>query len=232
MPEGKKVLLIDDSPMMLAMEQSFLEELPCSILTATAGPEGITMALEHRPDVVVLDKEMPGLEGHHVLHVLRNTPELVAVPVILVTARVTDSEMDRFINMGLTDFIMKPFEPDEIQLKVARALGLSDRKRLSFLVRLKAQDRTSHGRAMDLSTTGIRIECSDLFQVSERVSLRFYLPLNQILVKVTSVVVRQIPGSAESIPRLGLQFEDLDDLAKQAIEETLRGDERASSSTQ
>jgi len=111
------VLVVDDEPTILEVVGRYMEHAGYETLRAADGPEALRLAAEHRPDLVVLDLMLPGIDGIEVMRQLHEAPG-ARIAVILLTAR--GEESDRLIGLrrGADDYVVKPFSPKEL---VARA---------------------------------------------------------------------------------------------------------------
>jgi DNA-binding response OmpR family regulator len=116
--ESKRtVLVVDDEPTILEIVARYLERSGFGVRQATDGPEALRQADLHRPDLVVLDVMLPGLDGIEVLRRLHERPGR-RVAVILLTAR--GEESDRLVGLrhGADDYVVKPFSPAELVARV------------------------------------------------------------------------------------------------------------------
>jgi two-component system KDP operon response regulator KdpE len=115
---GKKVLVIDDDPELGRLVDTILRPLEVTIFQAYSGTEGLKKSYELHPDLVILDIMMPDIDGFDVCLRLR---ELTSVPILMLTARATESDMIRGFKVGVDDFVKKPFNKNELEARV-RAL--------------------------------------------------------------------------------------------------------------
>lgn len=115
---GKKILLIDDDQDLGKLVDTILQNMDITLYQAFTGPEGLKKCYEIHPDMVILDIMMPGMSGFEVCSRLR---EMSSVPVLMLTARVSDSDLLHGFSVGVDDFIKKPFNKNEFQARV-RAL--------------------------------------------------------------------------------------------------------------
>lgn len=116
------VLIIDDSPEALDLARVRLLPEGLSIITASNGDEGLSMALASPPDLILLDLHMPGRDGFEVLSELRNHALLSHVPVIILSAEEDVKTMARGLDLGAVDFVRKPFNAFELRARVRAAL--------------------------------------------------------------------------------------------------------------
>ena len=117
------VLIVDDSPTEVHVLKTMLEKNGYSVLSATSGEQGIAVAKERKPDLVLMDIVMPGLNGFQATRQLTTNPETTHIPVIIVTTK--NQETDRVWGMrqGAKDYLTKPVSEQELIGKVRAALG-------------------------------------------------------------------------------------------------------------
>lgn len=118
MVKRAKVLLVDDSPPVLAQEKAFLEKTGVEIFTAASGPEAIKKIHMAKPDLVFLDLMMPEMGGDAVCRFIKKDPRLANVTVIIVTAKTDEQTMQACFSCGCDAFVKKPFSADEILNKL------------------------------------------------------------------------------------------------------------------
>ena len=120
----RTVLLIDDEPdIREVVELSLGSVAGWEVLTASSGADGVELASAQRPDVILLDVMMPGLDGPATLDVLRGRDETRAIPVLFMTAKAQAGELTRYASLGVAGVIPKPFDPMTLSDRVAAALG-------------------------------------------------------------------------------------------------------------
>ena len=117
------VLVADDSMTVLAMVSARLERAGYDVVTATRGDEALRLAQELRPRLVVLDVEMPGLDGVEVARQLRADESLAGMLIILLTAHTEAEEVASGLAAGADDYLTKPFSPQELQARIEQLLG-------------------------------------------------------------------------------------------------------------
>lgn len=117
------VLIVDDSPTEMHVLKNMLENNGFQTLTAASGEEGIEIAKAQKPDLVLMDVVMPGLNGFQATRQLTRGAETASIPVIICTTK--DQETDRVWGMrqGATDYIAKPIGEVDLISKVKSALG-------------------------------------------------------------------------------------------------------------
>jgi DNA-binding response OmpR family regulator len=117
------ILVADDDPDIQSLVVLRLERSGYRVIRASDGAEALELALTEHPDLAVLDIMMPKLDGCEVTRSLRSNPETANMPVILLTARVQDGDVSRGLEAGATDYVKKPFSPQELGARVASLLG-------------------------------------------------------------------------------------------------------------
>lgn len=117
------VLVADDDDDVLALVVRRLERDGYEVITARDGAEALRLAQERMPDLAVLDVMMPQLTGYQVTQQLRQDPATERIPVILLTARVQETDVSRGFDAGADDYIKKPFSPQELRSRVQAVLG-------------------------------------------------------------------------------------------------------------
>lgn len=113
------ILVVDDEPAIVRLVRARLQADDYAVITAANGEDALKLVADERPDLVVLDVMMPGMDGFEVLQKLRTTTQ---IPVIMLTARVSDASKLRGLHGGADDYMTKPFNPDELSARVATVL--------------------------------------------------------------------------------------------------------------
>ncbi|MBR8833383.1 MAG: response regulator [Stigonema ocellatum SAG 48.90 = DSM 106950] len=120
----KQVLIVDDEERIRELVQACLEDLGgWDTLTAASGQKALKIAQTEPIDAILLDVSMPDMDGFVVYEELQANSVTQTIPVILLTAKVLQSDRDRFAQMGIAGVITKPFEPTAISSEVAEILG-------------------------------------------------------------------------------------------------------------
>jgi two-component system phosphate regulon response regulator PhoB len=117
------ILLAEDDPDILHMVSFKLRRAGFDVLEAVDGFATLQVAREQRPDLVLLDVRMPRMDGIAVCRELRAAPHTERVPIIMLTARARPQDREQAYAAGATDYIVKPFSPRELVLRVEAALA-------------------------------------------------------------------------------------------------------------
>lgn len=141
--DSGSILIVDDDPVVVQVLGKMLSDLG-HVRFALSGPQGVQMAREVHPDVILLDAEMPGMSGYEVCHALKTDPDLWSIPVIFITQHDdADSEL-RGLEAGAVDFIGKPPRPQLVSARVRTHLRL---KQMSDELRRNANTDSLTGAA-------------------------------------------------------------------------------------
>jgi diguanylate cyclase (GGDEF)-like protein len=116
------VLIADDSRVARLMLRRQLEARGLRVEEAGNGHEAVRACRVLRPDVVLLDVDMPGLDGHSALRLIRQDPDIRDIPVVFITARTNTEDVVAGLQLGAHDYLRKPFEPSELIARVSAAL--------------------------------------------------------------------------------------------------------------
>lgn len=114
----ERILVVDDEPKIVKLARDYLEKSGFQVLTAGDGQTALVMARRERPDLVVLDLMLPGMDGWDVCRTLRRESD---VPIIMLTARAEESDQIVGLELGADDYVTKPFSPRALVARV-RAL--------------------------------------------------------------------------------------------------------------
>jgi DNA-binding response OmpR family regulator len=119
-----KILVIEDSPTQALHLQALLEQEGLEVLVACDGPMGLQMAQQIQPDVIVLDVQMPEMNGFQVCQQLKGMKDTADIPVILFTRHDDDQNVMLGLQMGAVDYIPKDAFADAVLVETLRQMGL------------------------------------------------------------------------------------------------------------
>lgn len=142
----QRVLVVDDDRSIVKVLSGYLEQSGYQVITAYDGEMAVYMLRRERPDLVILDLMMPNRDGGEVTQLVRADPTLSTMPVIMLTARVEDTDKILGLELGADDYITKPFNAREV---VARVKSLLRRVRL---------DQSPNATPHLLCTGGLRLD--------------------------------------------------------------------------
>jgi two-component system cell cycle response regulator len=119
-----KILSVDDSRTMRMMVKRVFRPFQCELFEAADGMEGLEAAITHQPDLIVLDYNMPVMDGVAMLRKMREHDNIKRTPVIMLTAEDSNEIISTVARLGVRDYIIKPFEDENLLSKVARIINL------------------------------------------------------------------------------------------------------------
>jgi CheY-like chemotaxis protein len=121
-----KILIIDDEDDIREVAALSLQTVAgWDVIVASSGAQGVARASEQRPDAILLDVIMPGMDGPTTFRELRKNPATAGIPVLLLTAKVQGSDQRRFADLGVQAILFKPFDPLTLSSQISSALGWS-----------------------------------------------------------------------------------------------------------
>jgi len=127
----KKILVIDDTELMVRLTTDILTKHGYEVVSANNGVDGIKMVASEKPDLVLLDVVMPGIDGFEVCKLLRKDESNNLIPIIMLTAQGNEEDKLAGLEIGADDYITKPFNPRELVSRVRNTLLRIDRNRLA-----------------------------------------------------------------------------------------------------
>jgi DNA-binding response OmpR family regulator len=158
------ILVVEDEPDVVDLIRYHLRRAGFEVLTASNGPAGLTTATQTRPDAIVLDIMLPQMTGLEVCQALRQSNETADIPVLILTAKAEMTDRIAGLELGVDDYITKPFSPRELVLRVQNLLR---RLRLvrntsvltvdEFCVDKGNFEISFHGTRLDLTTTEFKL---------------------------------------------------------------------------
>lgn len=113
------ILVVDDEPKIVKLARDYLEKGGYQVVTAVNGKDALATARHEQPDLIVLDLNLPGMDGLDVCRQLRRES---AVPIIMLTARIDETDRLIGLELGADDYIVKPFSPRELVARVRAVL--------------------------------------------------------------------------------------------------------------
>jgi CheY-like chemotaxis protein len=121
---SRRILIIDDEDDIREVAALSLETVAgWDVIVASSGAQGLLRAAEHRPDAILLDVMMPGMDGPTTFRELRKNPATAHIPVLLLTAKVQGPDQRRFADLGVEAILTKPFDPLTLASQMEKVLG-------------------------------------------------------------------------------------------------------------
>lgn len=122
---AQRILVVDDDKQIVRLVQAYLEKSGYTVLAAYDGDNALRIIRYERPDLVVLDLMLPGRDGWEITRTLRADAHLAAIPILMLTARVEDTDKIVGLELGADDYLTKPFNPREVVARVRAILRRS-----------------------------------------------------------------------------------------------------------
>lgn len=159
-----RVLIVEDEIDVVDLVRYHLAKAGFEVLIARDGPGGLRQAMENRPEVLVLDLMLPGIDGHDICRTLKSNPDTARIGILMLTAKGTTKDRVRGLELGADDYVPKPFSPKELVLRVqalARRLTTSSTSTAQEVDHFTI-DRTQmgihlDGKKLDLTTTEFKL---------------------------------------------------------------------------
>ena len=121
-----KIVVIDDEADVVFLMRKILEKMGHEVIPAYSGEEGLEKVIAEKPDLVILDLMMPGIDGYEVLERIRKNPETEKIPVIIVSAKNNEEDIVRGIKLGANDYFSKPFNEKILLTKIDSILHMKE----------------------------------------------------------------------------------------------------------
>jgi len=213
----KRLLLVDDAELFLELERTFLQRTGYQIYAARSGQEALRIAREARPDLVLLDLNMPGMDGDEVCREIKDDTSLKDIHVIMVTARGRDEDRVRCIEAGCDGYLTKPINRVALLACVQQALNERVRSLPRVPIALDVRWTTADGRSgaghtLNLSAGGLFVLCETPLARGTPHTVELTLPASPAPFRLPAEVVWNTIGLRQGAltPGFGLRFIDPD----------------------
>ena len=125
---GLKILTVDDSKTIRMIVKKAFRPYDCEVIEGENGVEGLALASKEKPDLIVLDITMPVMNGAEMLAKMKEEPDLKNIPVIMLTAEAGKDNVMKIVQMGVKDYMVKPFKGEQLIERVTKIMPLSEKK--------------------------------------------------------------------------------------------------------
>jgi DNA-binding response OmpR family regulator len=197
-------MIVDDNPTNLKLLEDMLEQQGHEVRSLPLGRLAIAAAMEHPPDLMLLDVNMPEMNGYEVCERLKSTPELSDIPVIFLSALNETQDKVKAFRSGGVDYISKPFQFEEVHARVQTHLNLH---KLQREVKLQNEqlERTVASRTRELADAIQRLTILDTSknEFLNLISHEFRTPLNGLL-GAGDIILDSMPSTAQNAELQGL----------------------------
>jgi len=222
----KKILLVDDTNLFLEMEKDFLERSGCQVLTATTGTEGLEKIRSEVPDLVLLDLEMPDMNGDEVCELIKKDERFKKIPIVMLSSRSDQEAIEKCRKAGCDNYLTKPINQRKLLEETAKILKIPQRKDLRVLVQMEVEgvlgENAFYGESENISRGGLLIKSETLLKKGSVINIKFHLPGKQYHIEAEGEVVRIDEESFEPKYGLGIAFQDLNSIAKEMIRDFIK----------
>ena len=117
-----KIVIAEDEPDIRELIAFTLRFAGYEVITGSNGQEGYELAKQHKPDLIMLDVRMPKMTGYEACQSIKAEPELAHIPVIFLSAKGQESEIEQGLSVGAEEYLLKPFAPDQLTHQVTEIL--------------------------------------------------------------------------------------------------------------
>lgn len=128
----KRILAVDDEARVLALIQKRLEFAGYEVITAVNGTEALHKARSERPNLIVLDLMLPGLNGYQVCRLLKNDETCRDIPILMLSSRSQETDITEGMRMGADDYMTKPYDSDKFIARVQSLLASYETRQASI----------------------------------------------------------------------------------------------------
>jgi CheY-like chemotaxis protein len=221
----KKLLLVEGARPIEGLSGSLFNRRECVLEVASSATEAIAMAVESRPDLVLLDSAVADVELDQLVAGLAAACGR-KVPVFLVLAEGAEHEVADAMCSGVSCAIVRPLDEIELNVRICELLGITLRRHLRTFVKMKVDatvgTSTHFATISNISLSGVLIETEKPIHLGDIIKLSFFLPEDEVPITVISKVVREAPGTGHAY---GCQFLDLPDSGRARINEFVSREE-------
>jgi two-component system cell cycle response regulator len=204
----EKVLLVDDVRLFLDIQKGYFSGSSVVVITAANGQEALSIAERALPNLIIIDRHMPVMDGIACCKAIRAHPKLKQIPVVLLSNDIKQRDIEEYKAAGFNDWLPKQVDRD-VFLETARKYLRSPLRRhmrvpFSAQIYEAGQADTPIGTAIDLSLSGLCIESGKRFTPNDRLTLSFAIPGNDAPLEVNVKVAWQRTAGGES--HVGFEF--------------------------
>ena len=209
-----KILLVDDVKLLLELQKKFLASSIVHILTAGDGSEALEIAHRERPDLIVLDKYMPKMDGIACCSAIKTDPLLKHIPVIMVSNTARPADITEYVSIGCNDYLAKPIDGKLFLNTIKKYLPSIERRAPRVIcrteVRLTCNGSVHVGMSEDISLGGIYVATNFPLSRKEELRFSFILPGSDTQTEARGKVAWEsrgcLTGRAGLPPGVGIEF--------------------------
>ena len=217
---AKKLLIVDDTPSGLAFLRDVVTQPHLTVFEANSGRQAIEIHRRERVDVIVMDLQMPGMDGEQVTRAIRADRALRDVSIVLFSDSPRAGLRTRCLAAGANDFVPKPFKNADLMARVGSLMNVAARKQTALLAHVDVEDEGPAvapfvARIVNVSTSGLLLEANVSLVEGRRVCVKFFVPGNTTQLSATATVARRVDAAGPR--RWGVRFTTLDHAARRIL---------------
>lgn len=203
----KKILLVDDVKLLIEIQKRFLTSSYVEIFEASDGEEAISVVNRVHPDLIIMDKYMPNMDGLTCTRKLKADPATAHIPVIMVTNATQGSDRQDYLSAGCSDVLAKPIDAKMFLNAIKK--HIPDIERRSIRIPLNIQTKVDYNSdsfyvvTENLSLNGLFVLSDRTIPINEQIKISFVLPDKDIPIEIKSRVVWNRGGNS---PGFGVEF--------------------------
>lgn len=221
----KKILLVEDVKYFVDVQKKLLKRTNCDLIVTSDGSQVLEIAAKERPDLILLDTILPGMNGDDCCRAIKNDPTLKDVPVIMTILEGREDEKEMCLEAGCDDYITKPINREELLDKVKKRLDLIVREHVRVPMKVTAsysfQGSEFSCKIHDVSEGGMLIINNNPLAVNSSILLKFVLPVSDVAILALGEVVRVIdnisPIGTVPVKGYGIKFIKMPNAGKMII---------------
>jgi CheY-like chemotaxis protein len=223
---AKKVLIVDDAPGGLAALREVVTQLFVTVFEAISGRQALEIHRRERVDLIVMDLQMPGMDGEQTTRAARADRALRGVSILLVSDSSRAGLRERCMAAGANDFLAKPFRNPDLAARISRLLNIATRKHTALLAHVDVTDAGPAvepfvARVVNLSTSGLLLEADVRLAEGRVVCVKFFVPGAAVQISAVATVTRH--ADAAGVARWGARFTTLELPARRVIRDYIGG---------
>jgi CheY-like chemotaxis protein/Tfp pilus assembly protein PilZ len=217
--KSNKVLIVDDVNFFLDVQRHMLAQVECDILTARSGLEALRTIKKERPQLVLLDYNMPDLNGDKTCEIIKRDPRYKDIPIVIVSSEPGEDAKTRCLAAGADCYLTKPVDQMEFIEAVSKLLRVRSslyypRVFLRSEVYLRKGGDVRRMMTVNISLTGIFLETTEPLEVGETVTVHLTVPEPrkniEVTARVTKIVTEEDMHKTGLFPGMALEFLTLD----------------------
>lgn len=218
----KKILLVEDVNYFVEVQKRLLKRTNCDIITTADGSQVFDIACKERPDLILLDTILPGMNGDECCKRLKGDPSLKQVPIIMTILEGRDDEKEMCLKAGCDDYVTKPINREELLNKIKKHLDLIVREHVRVPMKIVAtytfQGEEFSCKVHDVSEGGMHIISDKPLPLNSSILLKFVIPVSEVALLALGEVVRiveNIPSTGSSpVKGYGIRFLKMPNVGK------------------